>query len=85
MSTVFDRRIYKSFILDEGRVGTLAGILQNYAGEPSISITCSDGATRSFENVEKLLEYENARSRRITSLHMSSYLLSSAKYYDTFW
>ena len=76
MSTVFDQRIYKSFILDEGRVRTLAGILQNYAGELSISIICKDDATRSFENVDKLLEYENARSRRITSLTMSSYARS---------
>lgn len=70
--TVFDQSIYKSFILDEGRVRTLAGILQNYAGELSIAITCTDVASRSFENVDKLLEYENESSRRITSLYMSS-------------
>ena len=73
MSTVFDRNISESFALDEKRVRSLAKILQNYAGEPSISVTCADDATRSFENVEKLLEYQNAKSRRITSLYMRSF------------
>ena len=68
MRTDFSRIIFKPFVLDEKQARSLAKILQNYAGKPSISIDCADDATRSFENVDKFLEYENAKSRRITSL-----------------
>ena len=72
MSTIFNRNFSASFVLDEERIRSLAKILNNYAGELSIVATCGDNATRSFENVEKLFEYENAKSRRITSLDISS-------------
>ena len=72
MRTDFSRIIFKPFVLDEKQVRSLAKILQNYAGKPSISVDCADDATRSFESVDKLLEYENAKSRRITSLSLRS-------------
>ena len=73
MRTLFERTISESFVIDEKRVRSLAGVLQHYAGEPSISATCADDATRSFENIEELFEYENPINRRITSLDMDSY------------
>ena len=76
MGTDFNRLISSAFVLDEEQVRSLAKILQNYAGEPSIKATCTDDADRSFENVEKLIGYENAKSRRITSLALRSYDLN---------
>ena len=72
MRTAFNRSILESFVLDEEQVRSLAKILQNCVGESSISAACADDATRSFESVDKLLEYENARSRRIISLSLYS-------------
>ena len=48
MRTVFERNISESFALDEKKVRSLANVLQDYAGEPSISVKCTDDATRSF-------------------------------------
>ena len=79
MRTVFSRIIFEAFVLDEEQVRSIAKILQKYAGEPSISVNCADDATRSFESVDKLLEYENARSRRITSLSLSSHAYSESQ------
>ena len=73
MRTVFERNIPESFVLDEKRVISIVRVLQDYAGEPSISATCADDATRSFENVEELFEYENPLNRRIISIDMDSY------------
>lgn len=70
--TNFNRSIYQSFILDEEKVKSLFGILKNRVGEPSISAVCVDDADRHFESVDKLLEYENARKRRIISLSLCS-------------
>ena len=72
MRIVFERNISESFVLDEERIRSLANALKHYAGEPSISVKCADDATRSFENVEELFEYENSRNGRITSLDMDS-------------
>ena len=72
-STNFDRTIYQAFILDEEKVKSLSKILHNRVGEASISTICADDATRRFESVDKFLEYENARDRRIISLSLHSY------------
>ena len=78
MRTDFSRDSLEAFVLDEKQVRSLAKILQDYAGEPSISVDCTDHATRSFESVDELLEYENAKSRRITSLSLRSYTFTGS-------
>ena len=69
----FGQLISEPFVLDEERLKSIGKSLQDYAGEPSISVKCTDGGTLMFENLEKLFEYENAKNRRITSIEMSSY------------
>ena len=69
----FNKVVFKSFVLGEEQIRSLAKVLQDYAGEPAISVECADDATRSFENTEELFEYQNAKRRRITSLSLRSY------------
>ena len=68
----FDRMTFHAFLLDEERVKSLSNILQDRVGELSVSAVCADDAHRRFESVDKLLKYENARSRRIISLALRS-------------
>lgn len=75
MRAVFNRNVPASFVLGEERVRSLVKILQKHAGKPSFEATGADNTTWSFENLEELFEYENAKRRRITSLDISSYAI----------
>ena len=68
----FDRTIRYPFILDKEKIESLSKILQNRLGELSISAVCTDDADRSFESVDKLLDYDNIKSRRVISLSLFS-------------
>ena len=72
MRTHFNRLTPQHFVLGEKRIRSFVEVLQRRVGEPSISVTCSDEATRRFENVEDLLRYENSNDRRIISLEFES-------------
>ena len=72
METVFNRLVRQAFILDEERIKDLVNVLQKHVGEPSISVTCADEATRTFDDAESLFQYQNSKNRMITFLSLQS-------------
>lgn len=67
------RRAYyrRAFVLTEEDVNALVELL-SAVGPPKCSIKCSDDLTRTFENIEALLKFDNSPLRAINELSIDS-------------
>ena len=72
MKTTFNRTFKQPFLLRGEQISSLAKILEDRVARPSVSVACADSASRSFESVSDLLDYENPKNRKITSLSLEA-------------
>ena len=72
MDATADFSVTHAFVLEPEQARKVCKLLQDRISAPSISVRCADNMVREFSDVKRLLDYENARDRRILSLIVSA-------------
>ena len=73
MNVAYSKRLRHAFVVDDVKLKRLTRLLEDSFDSVEFSIDCADGRSYNFENfesVEKLINYENPKSKKILRLRL---------------
>lgn len=72
MNATFSTRLETAYALNGETLKKLFDLLSDRVGTVSIELRCIDDVTRKYEEVKKVLEFENPREKDITSVRLTA-------------
>lgn len=68
----YSEDLIHAFVVGAPELKKLTKLLQDYIGKVEISAGCADGFSNDFETIDRLIGYENPKSKEIQSIYLKA-------------
>ncbi len=79
MNVHYSTELQQTFVIGDSELKEVVVLLEEHVGEVYIRAKCSDDVSRDFDNVERLIDYKNPKSKEILRIYLTAFSDDNSK------